>query len=72
MVRLAVALPASVKMILQVHDELLFEAPTEEAEAALEQIVHIMETPMTGLDGREFSVPIRVEAKIANNWADAH
>jgi DNA polymerase-1 len=72
MVRLAEQLPENVKIVLQVHDELLFEVPTEEAETVLEQIVEIMETPVTGLDGNQFSVPIKVEAKIAENWADAH
>lgn len=71
MVRLADALPESVKMVLQVHDEILFEVPKEEAETVLEQIVEIMETPICGLDGKEFSVPIKVETKIAENWADA-
>jgi DNA polymerase-1 len=59
-------------MVLQVHDELLFEVPKEEAPAVLSKIVEIMETPVTGLDGNQFSVPIKVEAKIAENWADAH
>jgi len=72
MVRLASALPETVKMVLQVHDELLFEVPKGEALAVLSKIVSIMEMPVTGLDGKEFSVPIKVEAKIASNWADAH
>jgi DNA polymerase-1 len=72
MVRLAAQLPEDVKMVLQVHDELLFEVPKEEAVSVLEQIVEIMETKVSGLDGKEFSVPIKVEAKIAENWADAH
>ncbi len=72
MVKLAEQLPDTVKMVLQVHDEILFEVPTEEAETVLEQIVEIMETPVKGLDGKQFSVPIKVEAKIAANWADAH
>lgn len=71
MVRVAEQLPETVKMVLQVHDELLFEVPKKEAEALLEQIVAIMETPVSGLDGKEFSVSIKVEAKIAENWADA-
>jgi DNA polymerase-1 len=71
MVRLAEQLPETVKMVLQVHDELLFEVPTEEAETVLEQIVEIMETPVTGLDGNQFSVPIKVSAKIARNWGEA-
>ena len=72
MVRLYDALPETVKMVLQVHDEILFEVPIQEAETVLEQIVEIMETKVTSLDGKEFSVPIKVEAKIAYNWADAH
>ena len=71
MVRLQERLPENVKMILQVHDELLFEVPQKEAFTVLEQIVEIMETKVSGLDGKEFSVPIKVEAKIAENWADA-
>ena len=71
MVRLAEQLPETVKMVLQVHDELLFEVPKEEASSVLEQIVEIMETKVTGLDGNQFSVPIKVEANIAENWADA-
>jgi DNA polymerase-1 len=72
MVRLYDGLPETVKMILQVHDEILFEVPKEEAEMVLEQIVSIMETKVSGLSGKEFSVPIKVEAKIAENWAEAH
>jgi DNA polymerase-1 len=72
MVRLQERLPENVKMVLQVHDELLFEVPKEEASSVLGQIVEIMETPVSGLDGNQFSVPIKVEAKIASNWADAH
>ena len=71
MVRLADALPESIKMVLQVHDELLFEVPKEESFGVLARIIEIMETPVTGLDGKQFSVPIKVEAKIASNWADA-
>jgi len=71
MVRLVKALPETVKMVLQVHDELLFEVPKEEAFEALAKIKNIMETPVCGLDGKKFSVPIKVEAKIAENWADA-
>jgi len=71
MVRLAEALPDFVKMLLQVHDELLFEVPKDAAPSVLEQIVEVMEKPITGLDGTPFSVPIRVDAKIAASWADA-
>jgi DNA polymerase-1 len=72
MVRVASQLPQTVKMVLQVHDEILFEVPKKEADTVLSKIVEIMETKVTGLDGKEFSVPIKVEANIASNWADAH
>jgi len=71
MVRLAEALPASVKMLLQVHDELLFEVEKDAAPSVLEQIIEVMEKPISGLDGKPFSVPIRVDAKIAENWGAA-
>ncbi|HIE25842.1 TPA: hypothetical protein EYP66_00980, partial [Candidatus Poribacteria bacterium] len=71
MVRLAEALPEEVKMVLQVHDEILFEVPVQQAEAVLAKIIEIMETPVKGLAVKEFSVPIKVDAKIASNWAVA-
>ncbi|MGC6517825.1 MAG: DNA polymerase I [Candidatus Puniceispirillaceae bacterium] len=60
----------SLSMLLQVHDELIFEVPDEEAEAACELIRHAMETahePVLSLD-----VPLVAEAGIAKNWALAH
>ncbi len=51
-----------VKMLLQIHDELVFEAPEGEAEDARTMIVDRMESCM------HFSVPIRVDSHIAVNW----
>lgn len=54
------------KMILQVHDELVFEAPEEEIERAK---VIIKE----GMEGvAELSVPIRVDIGVGMNWDEAH
>ena len=58
------------RMLLQVHDELVFEAPEGEAEAAMAVIRRTMETapePAAAL-----SVPLVVEAKAAANWDEAH
>jgi DNA polymerase-1 len=58
------------RMLLQVHDELVFEAPEAEAERALKIIKSVMEKaaePVVAL-----SVPIEVEAKAAANWDQAH
>jgi DNA polymerase-1 len=52
------------KMILQVHDELLFEAPTKER-AKLEKLV---KEEMEGV--HKLAVPIVVEVGVGPNWRD--
>ena len=59
-----------VKMLLQVHDELIFEVPKDNAEEAVSIIKPIME--QAALPAVSLSVPLVVEAGIANNWNDAH
>lgn len=54
------------KMILQIHDELLFEVPEAELEKAKELIRHEMENAL------ELSVPLRVDIGWGKNWAEAH
>lgn len=53
------------RMLLQVHDELVLEAPPEEAEGATEMVKREMESV------REFQVPLVVETGIGDNWRDA-
>ncbi|MGB3457252.1 MAG: DNA polymerase I [Litorimonas sp.] len=72
MIRMPDAIEAveGARMLLQVHDELVFEVP-EGREAALIEIVkgvmeHAHEPAVT------LSVPIDVEAQAARNWNDAH
>ncbi|HEX2814268.1 MAG TPA: DNA polymerase I [Sphingopyxis sp.] len=59
-----------VKMLLQVHDELVFEAPEDKAEAAGEVIRRVMsgaaEPALT------LSVPLDVEIGIGKSWGEAH
>ena len=60
----------SARMLLQVHDELVFEAPEAEAEATCELVKRVMERaaePAVAL-----SVPLVVEARAAANWDEAH
>jgi DNA polymerase-1 len=69
MIRVDKALAASsleTKMLLQVHDELVFEAPVAEAEDAIALIRTEMEAAAT------LSVPLTVEAGTGTNWAEAH
>ena len=54
------------RMLLQVHDELIFEAPDGELEKAGPLITEAMEGAM------QLNVPLRVELGIADNWLEAH
>jgi len=59
-----------VKMLLQVHDELIFEAPEGVADRAIEVIKRVMEG--AGDPAVALSVPLVVEARAAGNWDEAH
>lgn len=50
------------KMILQIHDELIFSGPKEELEVLLQKLSDIMVTAL------HLSVPLTVEATIAKSW----
>ena len=58
------------QMLLQVHDELVFEAPEAEVEKSLPVIKKVMED--APLPAVSLSVPLQVEAHAANNWDAAH
>jgi DNA polymerase-1 len=57
-------------MLLQVHDELIFEAPEAEAAAASEVIRRVMSA--APLPAVALSVPLVVDVRAAANWDDAH
>jgi len=57
-------------MLLQVHDELIFEAPDKEVDKAAKLIKSVME--QAALPAAEISVPLVVEARAADNWDAAH
>ncbi len=58
------------KMLLQVHDELLFEVPDGEVEETSEVVRRVMETACAPT--LELSVPLIADAGVAETWADAH
>ena len=60
----------SARMLLQVHDELVFEAPEAEAEATCAVARAVMERAAEPAVAR--TVPLVVEARAATNWAEAH
>ena len=60
----------SARMLLQVHDELIFEAPEKEVEKTMKVASEVMESspePAVHLD-----VPLQVDARAADNWDEAH
>jgi len=58
------------QMLLQVHDELVFEVPDDEVAKTLPVVTGVMvEAPLPALS---LSVPLQVEAHAADNWDDAH
>jgi DNA polymerase I len=60
----------SAQMLLQVHDELIFEVPDEEVAATLPVVQHVMQdAPFPAV---LLSVPLHVDARAANNWDEAH
>ena len=72
MIRLPEALTplSSARMLLQVHDELIFEVAENEADALISSVVSVMENachPRLTL-----SVPLVVDACAADNWDEAH
>jgi DNA polymerase-1 len=73
MIRMPAALEAeklTARMLLQVHDELVFEVPHPEVEATMAVAKAVMEkAPEPAF---AFSVPIRVDARAAQNWEEAH
>jgi len=54
------------RMVLQIHDELLFEAPAAEVPQLQELVKDVMENVM------QLSVPLTVECSSGNNWLEAH
>jgi DNA polymerase-1 len=51
-------------MLLQVHDELIFECPAEEVEAVRELALRLMPAAAT------LKVPLKVDVKQGRNWGE--
>jgi DNA polymerase-1 len=57
---------SDIKMIMQVHDELIFEVKKGFAEEALENITSLMESSV------KLDIPLIVDANTGANWNEAH
>ncbi|MEL7199993.1 MAG: DNA polymerase I [Pseudomonadota bacterium] len=73
MIRMETALreaKLSAQMLLQVHDELIFECPADEAEETCAVVTAVMEK--AHLNAVDISVPLDVDARAGINWDEAH
>ena len=57
-------------MLLQVHDELVFEVPDAEVEATITVARAVMEAAAD--PALVLRVPLKVDARAARNWDEAH
>ncbi len=60
----------SARMLLQVHDELIFETAEAEVEATIPVVREVMEN--AAMPAVSLSVPLQVDARAADNWDEAH
>ncbi len=58
------------RMLLQVHDELVFQVPEEEVDRTIPVIKRVMEE--APLPAVALTVPLQVDAHAADNWEEAH
>ncbi len=58
------------RMLLQVHDELIFEVSENEVEKTISLVRDIMEN--AAMPAVSLSVPLHVDARAAHNWDEAH
>jgi DNA polymerase-1 len=60
----------SARMLLQVHDELIFETAEQEVDATIPVVRQVMEN--AAMPAVSLSVPLQVDARAADNWDEAH
>ena len=56
------------KMLLQVHDELVFEAPLDE----VDKVSAVIKQEMEDVIGIDLKVPLIAEVGVGDNWGKAH
>ena len=59
------------KMLLQIHDELIFETPKEEEKRISKLIIDEM-SGVTKSDQHSFSIPLTVDLNSGDNWGSLH
>jgi len=61
----------NLKILLQIHDELIFEVPKEEAKKISKIIIEEMSS-VTNSEQHSFSIPLTVDLNIGDNWGALH
>jgi len=61
----------NLKILLQIHDELIFESPKEEAKESSKIIIEEMSS-VANSDQHSFSIPLTVDLNMGDNWGDLH
>jgi len=59
------------KMLLQIHDELIFECPKEN-ETEMKKMIKESMISVSSSDHHMFSIPLEVSINSGNNWEEAH
>jgi DNA polymerase-1 len=59
------------KMLLQIHDELIFETPKNEAKRISKLIIEEMSS-VANSDQHSFSIPLTVDLNLGDNWGTLH
>jgi DNA polymerase-1 len=60
-----------IRMLLQIHDELIFESPKEEVKRISKMIIEEMSSVVKS-DQHSFSIPLTVDLNIGDNWGELH
>ena len=59
------------KMLLQIHDELVFEAPKEDSKR-ISKVINDEMSSVSNSDQHSFSIPLTVDINLGDNWGDLH
>ena len=59
------------KILLQIHDELIFEAPKDDIKK-YSQIIQEEMSSVKNSNLHSFSIPLLVDINVGNNWGDLH
>ena len=61
----------NIKMLLQIHDELIFETPRDDVKRISQLIIEEMSS-VANSDQHAFSIPLTVDLNIGDNWGALH